>query len=89
VGQDSSTDAQGNPLAREVLDMLHAGISDGERQTDTIILVHIPQNGRKAIAISFPHRRLRQAQAEQRLRQRLQRHFESPSATRKDRSQGG
>jgi LCP family protein required for cell wall assembly len=54
VGQDSRTDAQGNPLPREVLDMLHAGISDGERQTDTMILVHIPQNGRKAIAISFP-----------------------------------
>ncbi|KZB82315.1 LCP family protein [Amycolatopsis regifaucium] len=54
VGQDSRTDAQGNPLPREVLDMLHAGNSDGERQTDTMILVHIPQNGEKAIAISFP-----------------------------------
>ncbi|ANN20503.1 LytTR family transcriptional regulator [Amycolatopsis orientalis] len=54
VGQDSRTDAQGNPLPREVLDMLHAGNADGERQTDTMILVHIPQNGEKAIAISFP-----------------------------------
>jgi LCP family protein required for cell wall assembly len=54
VGQDSRTDAQGNPLPREVLDMLHAGESDGERQTDTMILVHIPQNGQKAVAISFP-----------------------------------
>ncbi|MGW5703351.1 LCP family protein [Amycolatopsis japonica] len=54
VGQDSRTDAQGNPLPREVLDMLHAGVSDGERQTDTMILVHIPQNGKKAVAISFP-----------------------------------
>ncbi|WP_370946752.1 LCP family protein [Amycolatopsis sp. cg5] len=54
VGQDSRTDAQGNPLSREVLDMLHGGISDGERQTDTMILVHIPQDGRRAIAISFP-----------------------------------
>lgn len=54
VGQDSRTDAQGNPLPREVLDMLHAGISDGERQTDTMILVHIPQSGKKAVAISFP-----------------------------------
>jgi len=54
VGQDSRTDAQGNPLPREVLDMLHAGVSDGERQTDTMILVHIPQNGKKATAISFP-----------------------------------
>jgi LCP family protein required for cell wall assembly len=54
VGQDSRTDAQGNPLSREVLDMLHAGVSDGERQTDTMILVHIPQNGKQAIAFSFP-----------------------------------
>ncbi|WP_199434035.1 LCP family protein [Qaidamihabitans albus] len=54
VGQDSRTDAQGNPLPREVLDMLHAGEADGERQTDTMILVHIPQDGRRAVAISFP-----------------------------------
>ncbi|MGW4483579.1 LCP family protein [Amycolatopsis sp. NPDC004368] len=54
VGQDSRTDAQGNPLPREVLDMLHAGIADGEKQTDTMILVHIPQNGEHAIAVSFP-----------------------------------
>jgi len=54
VGQDSRTDAQGNPLPREVLDMLHAGVSDGEKQTDTMILVHIPQNGEHAVAISFP-----------------------------------
>jgi LCP family protein required for cell wall assembly len=54
VGQDSRTDAQGNPLSREVLDMLHAGESDGERQTDTMILVHIPQNGKQAVAFSFP-----------------------------------
>ncbi|HWD04274.1 MAG TPA: LCP family protein [Amycolatopsis sp.] len=54
VGQDSRTDAQGDPLPREVLDMLHAGVADGEKQTDTMILVHIPQNGKHAIAISFP-----------------------------------
>jgi LCP family protein required for cell wall assembly len=54
VGQDSRTDAQGNPLPREVLDMLHAGEADGERQTDTMILVHIPQNGQHAVALSFP-----------------------------------
>ncbi|MEC3978067.1 LCP family protein [Amycolatopsis sp. H20-H5] len=54
VGQDSRTDAQGNALPREVLDMLHAGEADGERQTDTMILVHIPQNGKQAVAVSFP-----------------------------------
>ncbi|PRX44296.1 LytR family transcriptional attenuator [Prauserella shujinwangii] len=54
VGQDSRTDAQGNPLPREVLDKLHAGEADGERHTDTMILVHIPQDGTRAVALSFP-----------------------------------
>ncbi|WP_236795762.1 LCP family protein [Amycolatopsis sp. GM8] len=54
VGMDSRTDAQGNPLPQQVLDMLHAGEADGEKQTDTMILVHIPQDGRQAVAISFP-----------------------------------
>ncbi|PXY37312.1 LCP family protein [Prauserella flavalba] len=54
VGQDSRTDAQGNPLPQEVLDRLHAGEANGERQTDTMILVHIPQDGTRASAISFP-----------------------------------
>lgn len=54
VGLDSRTDAYGNPLPREVLDMLHAGRSDGERNTDTMILVHIPVDGTRAVAISFP-----------------------------------
>lgn len=54
VGMDSRTDAYGNPLPREVLDMLHAGRDDGERNTDTMILVHIPIDGRRATAISFP-----------------------------------
>lgn len=54
VGVDSRTDAYGNPLPRKVLDMLNAGISDGERNTDTMILVHIPVDGTRAVAISFP-----------------------------------
>jgi LCP family protein required for cell wall assembly len=54
VGMDSRTDANGKPLPREVLDMLHAGINDGERNTDTMILVHIPVDGTRAVAISFP-----------------------------------
>lgn len=54
VGQDSRTDARGNPLPRAVLDKLHAGDADGERQTDTMILVHIPQSGKRAVAMSFP-----------------------------------
>jgi LCP family protein required for cell wall assembly len=54
VGMDSRTDAQGNPLSRQVLDQLRAGQSDGELNTDTLILVHIPNNGSKAVAISLP-----------------------------------
>ncbi|HEU5110974.1 MAG TPA: LCP family protein, partial [Micromonosporaceae bacterium] len=54
VGMDSRTDAYGNPLPREVLDMLHAGFNDGERNTDTMILVHIPVDGTRAVAFSFP-----------------------------------
>jgi LCP family protein required for cell wall assembly len=54
VGIDSRTDDEGNPLPREVLDALHAGEVRDERNTDTMILVHIPQNGQRAVAISFP-----------------------------------
>jgi LCP family protein required for cell wall assembly len=54
VGMDSRTDAYGNPLPKDVLAMLNAGKSDGERNTDTMILVHIPVDGTRAIAISFP-----------------------------------
>ncbi|MFL6144660.1 MAG: LCP family protein [Labedaea sp.] len=54
VGMDSRTDAYGNPLPREVMNLLHAGINDGERNTDTMILVHIPVDGTRAVAFSFP-----------------------------------
>ncbi|TLW89625.1 LytR family transcriptional regulator [Saccharomonospora piscinae] len=54
VGMDSRKDAQGNPLPREVLDELHAGDDEDNLQTDTMILVHIPQDGTSATAISFP-----------------------------------
>ncbi|EWM15837.1 LCP family protein [Kutzneria sp. 744] len=54
VGLDSRTDAQGNPLPQAVLDQLHAGSNDGELNTDTMILLHIPADGRSAVAISFP-----------------------------------
>jgi LCP family protein required for cell wall assembly len=51
---DSRTDAYGNPLPDDEMAYLHAGISDGERNTDTMILVHIPVDGTRATAISFP-----------------------------------
>ncbi|WP_447004280.1 LCP family protein [Saccharothrix isguenensis] len=54
VGVDSRTDAQGNPLSDEVLALLNGGVADGTMNTDTMILVHIPQDGTRAVAVSFP-----------------------------------
>jgi LCP family protein required for cell wall assembly len=54
VGMDSRTDTQGNPLPKQVLAQLRAGAADGEQNTDTLIFVHIPNDGRKAVAISLP-----------------------------------
>ncbi|KJK43923.1 transcriptional regulator [Lentzea aerocolonigenes] len=54
VGMDSRTDAQGKPLSEEALALLNGGIADGEQNTDTMILVHIPVDGTRAVAISFP-----------------------------------
>jgi LCP family protein required for cell wall assembly len=53
VGSDSRTDAHGNPLSEAELAALHAG-NDVATNTDTIILVRIPHNGRSATAISIP-----------------------------------
>lgn len=53
VGMDSRTDAHGNPLTAEELAALHAG-DETATNTDTIILVRIPDNGRSATAISIP-----------------------------------
>ncbi|GAA3888084.1 LCP family protein [Saccharothrix violaceirubra] len=55
VGMDSRTDAKGNPLPQNVLDELHAGDeSAGGLNTDTLILMHVPNDGGKAVAVSFP-----------------------------------
>ena len=55
VGMDSRTDAKGNPLSQQILDELQAGGSnDGGLNTDTLILMHIPNDGKKAVAMSFP-----------------------------------
>jgi LCP family protein required for cell wall assembly len=53
VGLDSRTDAHGNPLSQEELAALRAG-DDVSTNTDTIILVRIPNNGKSATAISIP-----------------------------------
>ncbi|MEU5695391.1 LCP family protein [Actinosynnema sp. NPDC020468] len=54
VGVDSRTDAQGNPLSEDMLRLLNGGKADGPLNTDTMILVHIPQDGTRAVGISFP-----------------------------------
>jgi LCP family protein required for cell wall assembly len=53
VGMDSRTDAHGNPLTAEELATLRAG-DDVVTNTDTIILVRIPDNGKSATALSIP-----------------------------------
>src|SRR6476660_4885109 len=53
VGMDTRTDAHGNPLSQEELATLRAGY-DEATNTDTIILVRIPNNGKSGTAISIP-----------------------------------
>ncbi|HJQ45444.1 MAG TPA: LCP family protein [Amycolatopsis sp.] len=55
VGLDTRTDVQGNLLPQNILEPLHAGdASDGGDTTDTMIVVHIPEGGGNATAISIP-----------------------------------
>ncbi|MEV5833677.1 LCP family protein [Nocardia sp. NPDC052112] len=53
VGVDSRTDAHGNPLSSNERATLHAGNEVGTN-TDTIVLVRVPNDGRSATAISIP-----------------------------------
>ncbi len=54
VGMDSRVDAQGHPLSKEQLAMLNAGKEDGQLNTDTLILIRIPNDGGKAVGVSIP-----------------------------------
>lgn len=55
VGLDSRTDNQGNPLPQDVLDSFNAGEAEGEQNTDTMMLVHVPADPeKKAFAVSLP-----------------------------------
>ena len=54
VGMDSRTNAKGEPLKKEQLAMLSAGVSDGTLNTDSLILIRIPNDGGKAIGVSIP-----------------------------------
>ncbi|MFB9904750.1 LCP family protein [Allokutzneria oryzae] len=53
VGSDSRTDAQGAPLPAAVLRKLRTE-ANASLNTDTIIVLRIPDNGGKATAISIP-----------------------------------
>ncbi len=54
VGSDSRTDAQGNPLSKEELARLRAGVDDGEENTDTLMVIRVPNDGSSATAVSIP-----------------------------------
>ncbi len=54
VGSDARTDADGNPLSAEELRQVGTEDDGGGINTDTIMLVHIPQGGGKATAVSLP-----------------------------------
>nr|WP_308127668.1 LCP family protein [Gordonia paraffinivorans] len=53
VGTDSRTDAQGNPLSPEEMKLLRSG-DEVATNTDTILLIRIPEDGSSATAISIP-----------------------------------
>lgn len=54
VGVDSRTDAQGRPLPKEIQDQLHSGPDTGVLNSDTIIVLHVPEAGGAASAFSIP-----------------------------------
>ncbi len=55
IGLDSRKDQNGNDLPPAVLDQLHAGDSSaGGYNTNTLILMHIPQDGSRVTAFSIP-----------------------------------
>ncbi|MEV6610850.1 LCP family protein [Kutzneria sp. NPDC051319] len=54
VGMDSRTDAHGDPLPPALLASLSAGPDDGEIESDTLIVVHVPGDGTAASAFSIP-----------------------------------
>lgn len=56
LGLDSRRANDGTDLPRKLLDLLHVGSTSevGGYNTNTMILIHIPANGSKAVAISIP-----------------------------------
>lgn len=53
VGSDSRTDAQGNALTPKEIETLHAGDEQNDN-TDTLMLIRVPNDGSSATAISIP-----------------------------------
>lgn len=53
VGSDSRSDAQGNSLSPEEIELLHAGDEENDN-TDTLMVVRVPNDGSSATAISIP-----------------------------------
>jgi len=54
IGSDSRTDQQGNPLTAAELAAVSTQDDGGGVNTDTMMIVHIPQGGGKATGISLP-----------------------------------
>src|SRR6266568_1457244 len=61
MGLESRTDWTGNVLPNDILNALHAGSRQGilyggvgGNATNTLILIHIPAGGKKAVAFSIP-----------------------------------
>jgi LCP family protein required for cell wall assembly len=56
MGLDSRRDLNGNDLPDSILDQLHAGSSSdvGGYNTNTLILLHVPADGSRAVALSIP-----------------------------------
>ena len=55
IGLDSRRDNNGKPISPELTRLLHVGpASIGGYNTNTLILIHIPANGKQAVAISIP-----------------------------------
>ena len=54
IGSDARTDSSGNPLSAAQLAEVSTQDDGGSVNTDTIMIVHIPEGGGKATAVSIP-----------------------------------
>jgi LCP family protein required for cell wall assembly len=55
IGLDSRRDNEGNPIPKDLTKLLRVGpASIGGYNTNTLILIHVPADGKKAVAVSIP-----------------------------------